>query len=190
MEATAKKPQQSDEKKRVNNSNRSNCLSQWWYQRYSHQKRLVAFLEHPLFHLLITVLVVGECGSVVTEIILVNVKSQQECTKNFHVSYFLRQYFDKKVNKLERGIQVCHYISLSILSLFMLELLLKIYAFGYHYWNCKENHKLDYFDAFLVVFSFTVEVYFLTIHKESILAHSAMLIVILRLWHLLRIANG
>ena len=190
MEATVKKLQQLDEKKRANNSNRSDCLSQWWNQKFSHQKRLASILEHPLFHLLITILVVCECGSVVAEIILVNVKSQHECTKNFHVSYFLRQYYDKKVSKLDRGIQVCHYISLSILSLFILELLVRVYAFGYHYWNCRENHKLDYFDAFLVVFSFSVEVYFLTMHKESIIAHSAMLIVILRLWHLIRIANG
>jgi hypothetical protein len=187
MAATDEKSPGSEEKTIDNEFKRSNCLSRWWYQKYSHQKRLETFFEHPLFHLLIIVLVIGECASVITEILLYNIRTQYACK---YSQYVLKQNFDQKALDLERGIDISHYVSLSILSLFILELLLKIYALGYHYWNCKENHKLDYFDAFLVVFSFSVEVYFLTVNKESIIAHSALLIVILRLWHLLRIANG
>jgi hypothetical protein len=75
---------------------RSNCLSQWWNQKYPHQKRLELVFEHPLFHLLIII---------------------------------------------------------------------------------------------FVVVSFTIDIYLLIVDKESIIAHSAILIVILRLWHLLQIAN-
>jgi len=171
MESTTKKAQ------------RSNCLSQWWNQKYPHQKRLELVFEHPLFHLLIIIFVVGECGSVITEILLHSVQHQYECNST---PYFPRQ----RTYKLEHGIKICHYISLSILLIFIFELILKIYAFGYHYWNCKENHKLDYFDAFLIVVSFTIDIYLLIVDKESIIAHSAILIVILRLWHLLQIANG
>jgi len=189
MEVTTKKARQSGEENLENNSKRSNCLSKWWNQTYLHQKFLLSALEHPLFHLLITILVILECGAVIGEILLHQLKSQYEC-KKLHMFYVPREYFNRKVSKIDHAMKICHYISLSILSLFIFELFLKMYALGYHYWNCKENHKLDYFDAFLVVFSFSVEVYFLTVDKESILAYSAILIVVLRLWHLIRIANG
>ena len=186
MKTTFEIPQRS----RVENPNyesvQSNYLSQWWNQKYLHQKRLQSFLEHPLFHLLIIILVVSECTAVITEILLHNIKRQYECNAP---PYSSKHYIYKKTHHLEHVIEICHYISLSVLSIFIFELLLKIYALGFHYWNCEENHKLDYFDAFLVVFSFTVEIYFV-IDTESIIAHSATLIVILRLWHLLRIANG
>ncbi|CAF0810060.1 unnamed protein product [Adineta ricciae] len=171
-----------------NRKNQSNCLSRWWNQNYHHQKRLESFLEHALFHLFIIILVVAECASVITEILLYSVKRQYEC-HNPQYSYS-RADIEKKTHHLDHGIEICHYVSLSILSIFMIELLSKIYALGFHYWNCKENHKLDYFDAFLAVVSFSTEVYFLIVDKESIIAHSAALIVILRLWHLLRIANA
>ncbi|CAF1404075.1 unnamed protein product [Adineta ricciae] len=168
--------------------NQSNCLSRWWNQTYSHQKRIESFLEHPFFHLLIIILVFVECASVITEILLYNVKRQYECHNPQHFSS--KADIEKKTHQLDHGIEICHYTSLSILSIFMIELFLKMYALASHYWNCKENHKLDYLDAFLAVFSFSTEIYFLTVDKESVIAHSAILIVILRLWHLLRIANA
>ncbi|UJR11827.1 hypothetical protein I4U23_016007 [Adineta vaga] len=168
--------------------NQSNCLSRWWNQNYPHQKRIELFLEHPVFHLFIIILVVAECASVITEILLYNVKRQYECHDPQYFSS--KTYTEKKTHHLDHGIEICHYVSLSILSIFMIELLLKIYALASHYWNCKENHKLDYFDAFLAIFSFSAEIYFLIVDKESVIAHSAILIVILRLWHLLRIANA
>jgi hypothetical protein len=187
MEAAIEKSQQAGLKNVNNKRNRSHCLSQWWNKTYSHQKRLESFLEHPLFHFLIILLVIAECACVITEILLHNFKSQYAC-KYFLSSSRLRP--DKQIQDLEFGLEICHYTSLSILSIFILELSLKIYALGNHYWNCRENHKLDYFDAFIVVFSFSVEIYFIIGDKESFIAHSAILIVILRLWHLLRIANG
>jgi hypothetical protein len=179
MEGTTKKSQEA----------KLDCLSQWYNQKYVHQKRLESFLEHPLFHVLIILLVIAECASVVTEMLLHNVKSQYECKINSS-SRFSKERLKKTTQHLDHGMEICHYISISILSIFIFELFLKIYALGYHYWNCKENRKLDYFDGFLAVFSFTTEIYFLIVDKESILSHSAILIVILRLWHLLRIANG
>lgn len=184
MEVSNEKPRQSSIK---NKANRSTCLSQWRNQNYAHQKRLALFLEHPLFHIFIIILVFGECASVITEILLHNVKSQYQCNSFPYTSMY---HLEQHIHNLEYGIDICHYVSISILSIFVLELILKIYALGYHYWNCKENHKLDYFDAFLIVFSFCVEIYFLIVDKESVLTHSAILIVVLRLWHLLRIANG
>lgn len=187
MEVTDEKSRRSTVKILENKSNSSNCFSQWWNQNYSHQKYLSSFLEHPLFHLLIIILVVCECASVITEILLHNIKNQYKCNAPPYIGIY---DFGERIHKLDYGIHVCHYISLSILSIFIFELTLKIYALGYHYWNCKENHKLDYFDGFLIVFSFCVEIYFLIIDKESFMAHSAILIVIFRLWHILRIANG
>lgn len=163
------------------------CLAKWWHQKYSHQKSLENFLEHPFFHLFIIVLVIVECAAVVIEILFHNLKNQYQCNTP---RYAFDQYNHNRIHRLEHIMHICHYLSISILSVFIFELLLKLYAYGYHYWNCKENHKLDYFDAFLAIFSYTIEIYFIFADKDSILAHSAVLIVVLRLWHLLRIANA
>jgi len=173
------------------NSGEQGCLSKWWNQKYPHQKRLEKFLEHSLFHLFIIILVIIECAAVIIEILLHNLKNQYLCGKpTYPYNPYNPSYPDDRIHRLEHIMHICHYLSIGILTVFIVELLLKLYAYGYHYWNCKENHKLDYFDAFLAIFSYTVEIYFVFADKDSILAHSASLIVILRLWHLLRIANG
>ncbi|CAF0782227.1 unnamed protein product [Adineta steineri] len=167
-------------------ANQSNYISQWWNQRFAHQKRLEISLEHVLFHLVITLLVIIQCTTIIIEILFYNIKHQYECNVP---PYSSNDYIYKKTYHLQYGLEICHYTSLCILSFFIFELILKIYALGFHYWSSKENHILDYFDAFLIIFSFAVEIYFCIVDKESIIVHSTILIIVLRLWHLLRITN-
>lgn len=168
-------------------SDQASCASRWCDQDYPHQKRLGTCLDHPLVHLIITVLVVVEGAAVITEILLHTIKKQQKCNAamGFPIGYSPRD-----IQKLDLGMEICHFLSVAILSIFLGEILLKIYAFGSQFWNCRANHILDYFDAVLVILSFSIEIYFLIEDKESVLAHSALLLVLLRLWHIARIANG
>ena len=168
-------------------SNQPGCLSRWRNQEFSHQKRLGTFLDHPLVHLIITILVVVECATVIIEILLHTIKNQQKCNVFMNLP---TNYSPRDIHKLDLGMEICHFLSLTILSIFLFEILLKIYAYGSEFWNCQANHVLDYFDAVLVILSFSIEIYFLIEDKESILAHSALLLVVLRLWHIARIANG
>ena len=168
-------------------SDQRGCASRWCHQDFAHQKRLEAFLEHPFCHLIITVLVVVECVAVIAEILLDAVKNQYRCNVYLHISATSSA---DTMHRLELGMEICHYLSLTILSIFVLEIFLKIYAFGVHFWNCRANHILDYLDIVLIMASFIVEVYFLIKDKEAVIAHSALLLVVFRLWHIARIANG
>ncbi|KAL9987411.1 hypothetical protein ACROYT_G001712 [Oculina patagonica] len=78
---------------------------------------------------------------------------------------------------------VLHYISIGILSIFMIELFLKIYAMGLTFFK----HKMEVFDGIVVVVSFSLDVAFSG--KEGAI-DGISLIVLLRLWRVTRIVNG
>ncbi|GBL83579.1 Voltage-gated hydrogen channel 1 [Araneus ventricosus] len=72
-----------------------------------------------------------------------------------------------------------HYMSIAILSVFIVEIVLKIFAFRAEFFR----HKLEVFDAFVVFLSFALDVSFW--EQEEI-----NLIIVLRLWRVARILNG
>lgn len=78
---------------------------------------------------------------------------------------------------------VLHYISIAILSVFMIELLLKIYAMGFTFFK----HKMEVFDGFVIIVSFALDIAF---SNEQGGVDSVSLIVVLRLWRVTRIVNG
>eukprot|EP00731_Ephydatia_muelleri_P016286 Em0009g710a len=86
--------------------------------------------------------------------------------------------------------KVLNGISLGILSLFMIEIALKIVASGFGFFA----HKFEVFDATIVVLSWIIDVAFrrdfLNVLKEEGAFEAASLLILLRLWRLLRIING
>ncbi|KAJ7390523.1 Voltage-gated hydrogen channel 1 [Desmophyllum pertusum] len=78
---------------------------------------------------------------------------------------------------------ILHYISIAILSIFMIELFLKIYAMGLTFLK----HKMEVFDGIVVIVSFSLDVAFSG--KEGAV-DGISLIVLLRLWRVTRIING
>lgn len=78
---------------------------------------------------------------------------------------------------------VLHYISIAILSIFMIELFLKIYAMGLTFFK----HKMEVFDGIVVIVSFSLDVAF---SGEEGAVDGISLIVLLRLWRVTRIVNG
>ncbi|KAL2100007.1 hypothetical protein ACEWY4_004401 [Coilia grayii] len=79
--------------------------------------------------------------------------------------------------------QVFHYLSLSLLTFFMVELAGKIYAFGLEFFK----HKFEVFDGFVVVVSFVLDIVYVT--KEGAMDGMGLLILF-RLWRVARVING
>nr|XP_002734225.2 PREDICTED: voltage-gated hydrogen channel 1-like [Saccoglossus kowalevskii] len=79
---------------------------------------------------------------------------------------------------------VLHYCSLTILSLFMIEISLRIYCMRLEFFK----HKLEVFDAVIVIISFSFDVAY-AISPDTF--HDILgLLVIFRLWRVVRIFNG
>ncbi|XP_076313034.1 voltage-gated hydrogen channel 1-like isoform X2 [Tachypleus tridentatus] len=78
---------------------------------------------------------------------------------------------------------VLHYLSISILSLFIIEIGAKLYAFRLEFFH----HKLEVFDAVIVLVSFVLDITFRD--KESAV-NGVGLLIILRLWRVARVLNG
>lgn len=78
---------------------------------------------------------------------------------------------------------VLHYMSIGILSIFIVEITAKIYAFRKEFFL----HKLEVFDAIVVILSFGLDIAF---RNSTGAINGSGLIIILRLWRVARILNG
>ncbi|XP_053557696.1 voltage-gated hydrogen channel 1 [Bombina bombina] len=79
--------------------------------------------------------------------------------------------------------EVFHYMSVSVLAFFILEILVKLYAFRLEFFH----HKFEVFDAVIVIISFVIDVVFIARHEEF---SAVGLLILLRLWRVVRIING
>ncbi|KAK1800691.1 hypothetical protein P4O66_005527, partial [Electrophorus voltai] len=79
--------------------------------------------------------------------------------------------------------QVFHYLSLALLTFFMMELAVKLYAYRLEFLR----HKFEVFDGVVVVVSFVLDIVYIS--RED--AFDGMgLLILLRLWRVARIVNG
>ncbi|XP_037536553.1 voltage-gated hydrogen channel 1 [Nematolebias whitei] len=93
---------------------------------------------------------------------------------------------DLSIIKLEHGHvapEVFHYLSLALLSFFMVELIGKLYAFRLEFFQ----HKFEMFDALVVSVSFILDIVFI-FHEDAF--DGMGLLILLRLWRVARIING
>nr|KAG5685734.1 hypothetical protein BaRGS_015056 [Batillaria attramentaria] len=96
--------------------------------------------------------------------------------------------FDLEIVRLEGSHQetvpeVLHYCSIFILSLFLIEIGLRIFVMRLSFFT----HKLELFDAVVVIVSFVLDVVF---RNRQDAASGVGLLVILRLWRVARILNA
>ncbi|KAK7922144.1 hypothetical protein WMY93_009046 [Mugilogobius chulae] len=88
----------------------------------------------------------------------------------------------KRLYSAER-FQVFHYLSLALLTFFMVELMGKLFAYRLEFFH----HKFEVFDGVIVIVSFVLDIVF--IFRED--AFDGMgLLILLRLWRVARIING
>jgi hypothetical protein len=173
-----------DETKLSSQSNK--CCSKWWNQGYRHQQFICEIIESFFFRALIIFLVVLDTSLVITEMILDSLKIDYECES--HVHHKLREHNTMMKERIEYGMEIAHYGSIAILLFFVVELIIKIYAFGREFWNIRRR-KMEYFDAFLVLTSLSIDLYFLR-GEEKILGKRLLLILSFRLWRFLRIISS
>lgn len=93
---------------------------------------------------------------------------------------------DLAIIELEHGNiapEVFHYLSLALLTFFVVELLGKLFAYRLEFFQ----HKFEVFDGLVVIVSFVLDVVF--VFRED--AFDGMgLLILLRLWRVARIING
>ncbi|XP_065194473.1 voltage-gated hydrogen channel 1-like [Sycon ciliatum] len=78
---------------------------------------------------------------------------------------------------------VLHIFGIVVLALFLVEIILKLYALGLEFFH----HKLEVFDAFIVIISFSLDV---AVSGNEDAWEGVELLILLRLWRVARIANG
>lgn len=164
----------------------SKCCSVWWHQGYPHQEAINRIIESFKFRALVIFLVVVDTALIIGELMLDSLKIHHECKMNAHHS-------PKKPEKIEKGrlefaMEIAHLASIGILLFFVLELIIRIYALGKDFWNIRRR-KMEYFDAFIVLTSLAVDLYFLRVELE-VLGEELLLIFSIRLWRFVRIVSS
>nr|AMK01488.1 proton channel [Nicoletia phytophila] len=125
------------------------------------RERLRKLLHSHKFQISVITLVIIDCLLVITEL-LIDLEMHEEESLAQHV---------------------LHYCSITILSIFIVEIFLKLYAFRQEFFK----HRLEVFDAIIVIVSFALDIAF----RNSRDALSGVgLIIILRLWRVARVLNG
>ncbi|MBN3274775.1 HVCN1 protein, partial [Polyodon spathula] len=79
--------------------------------------------------------------------------------------------------------QVFHYLSLALLTFFMMELFGKLFAYRLEFFH----HKFEVFDGIVVIVSFVLDIVYVS-HEDAF--DGVGLLILLRLWRVARIVNG
>jgi len=162
------------------------CYSIWWNQGFQHQKSISRTIESYYFRALIIFLVVLDTALVIGEIMLDSFQTHYECETHVHKTSKEHNEISKK--RIELAMEIAHFSSIGILVFFVIELLIRIYASGKEFWNIRKR-KMEYFDAFIVITSLIIDLYFLGMEK-TVLGDKLLLIFSFRLWRFLRIINS
>lgn len=88
-----------------------------------------------------------------------------------------------KVDHDNTAPEVFHYLSLALLTFFMVELSGKLFAYRLEFFE----HKFEVFDGLVVVVSFVLDIVFI-FHEDAF--DGMGLLILLRLWRVARIING
>ncbi|XP_061115549.1 voltage-gated hydrogen channel 1-like [Conger conger] len=79
--------------------------------------------------------------------------------------------------------QVFHYLSLSLLTFFIVELAAKVFAYQQEFFR----HKFEVLDGVVVILSFVLDIVYIS-HEDAF--DAVGLLILLRLWRVARIING
>lgn len=131
---------------------------------HSVQDRLCHLFDSYKFQLIVILLVIFDCLLVISEL-LIDIRVLELQAENSYAT------------------KVVHSLSIGILSLFMVEIIVKIFAFRLQFFR----RKSEIFDAVVVVTSFTLDV---TFHQSHNAVNGTGLVIILRLWRVVRILHG
>jgi hypothetical protein len=152
-------------------------LGRWWDVRYECQRRIIDLVEKPAFHIAIIVLVLIDCLLVIAELMVDFIKLKKPCSPK-STSHTPSNH-EKDDHKLELAIEILHYSSLILLAVFLVEVIVKVYAFGRQWWDFRRK-KMEWLDAIIVIVSFIIDLSIM--HTSNVLAEISLLFISLRLW--------
>ncbi|CAF1584685.1 unnamed protein product [Adineta ricciae] len=161
------------------------CFSRWWNEKLSSQKLISRAIKSFYFHFLIIFLVVLDTALVVTEILLDSFNIHYQCKRQGHRSLIRFEKINEEHTEL--AMEVAHYLSIGILVFFVVELIVRIFASGKGFWNIRRR-KMEYFDAFIVITSLAIDLTFLH-GEERLVGKDKVLVLVFRLWRLVRIIS-
>ncbi|XP_077995963.1 voltage-gated hydrogen channel 1-like [Glandiceps talaboti] len=144
----------------------------------NHRDKLLAFLNHHFVQVAIVILVLIDVVLVLAELLIDlqmnNFSGECPCLNE-------TEHEEGSSNDVS---EILHYCSIAILSVFMVEISIRIYCMKLDFFK----HKLEVFDAIIVLISFAFDIAY-AISPETF--HNIMgLLVIFRLWRVVRIFNG
>lgn len=130
----------------------------------SFRGKLDSVIHSQKFQVAIIALVVLDCLVVVVELLVEH------------------QVFGEEVHH-HPAAKALHYLSLSILSIFIVEILARLYVLRLDFFK----HKFELFDAVVVLVSFVLDIVF---HDSEGSTSGLGLLILLRLWRALRVMNS
>ncbi|KAJ7582899.1 hypothetical protein C8J56DRAFT_235604 [Mycena floridula] len=136
----------------------------------SRRVRLAEQIESPWFHKSVIFLISVDAGCVLTDLGYTLLSDCSSAPAN------------------PRWLEVASFVSLGITSLFLAEIPLALTAFGWNYYNPfgqVVHAGLHLFDAFIIVSTFVLELVLKGREREL-----AGLLVVLRLWRLVKLVGG
>ncbi|XP_071849125.1 voltage-gated hydrogen channel 1-like isoform X2 [Apostichopus japonicus] len=158
------------------------------------REKLQSILRSQQFQILVVVLVILDCIFVIGELILdfqalsdaqtpTTTSGDQSVVRSENLRISETNALSDKEAKELTAAEVLHAMSLSIVSLFMIEISVKIIAFGLDFFKS----KLEVFDAIVVIISFVLDVLSLVLEEQFA---ALQLLILLRLWRIVRVING
>ncbi|CAF1117612.1 unnamed protein product [Adineta ricciae] len=159
-------------------------INRWWNVQYKCQQTIIHSVEQPLFHTIIIVLVLIDCVFVKAELFFDFLILHKACHSNTSSNYSIAHNHH---NDMETAIKVLEYSSLAILTVFVIELFVKVYAYGRFWWNLSER-KMEWIDAIIVLLSYVIG--FSIIYQNNVFAKTTLLVIFLRLWRSVRIIHS
>ena len=130
------------------------------------RKKLRHFFHSKLFHVLLGVLIAIDLVIVLFDIVVLLLY----CGRNMPPT-------------MEHIVHDIIYISITILGVFLVELTIQIYAFGFREWS---HHWMHIFDYIIVFITFTAEI---SLHGNAAMESVVGLLITFRLWRLVRVIH-
>jgi len=176
--------------RRNSSSDYDNCCSKWWNQGFRHQEKICQTIESYKFRALVILLVVVDTSLVIAEIMLDSIKIQHDCKHDKHDKHHSTEkpHSEKFIHHIELVMEIAHYASIAILTFFIIELVVKLYAFAKEFWNIRKM-KMEYLDAFIVITSLFIDLYVLGM-EETIEGQQLLMLFSFRLWRFVRIVSS
>ena len=146
------------------------------------------FLHHNhYFHIAVTILILLDIAIIITMLILEALQRDGYCIAKYLNTSSISSTKDRseQLEKYKTAIEVehvLHYVSLSVLSLFMLEFVVKIFASGLSFFS----HTLEVVDVVVVTVTLLLE---LLLKKDAVTGTVGLLLLV-RLWRIVHIVTN